>query len=186
MYNYTRRLFHELTHPRKAALDGSLSGPSTILMVILCETLLSIFTKNQILIKHYKILQLKSAVIARKQRINLTKFANPRHELLTVHLHRIQQIAMLLSTYLSVLPLANHPATRTTSKPKSFLSVPPSLPFIQILRVDGCHWITESNIDILNGSQRSDSVMICDQTHWILIWLMSTLNQMVGIVVCLQ
>ena len=99
---------------------------------------------------------------------------------------RIQQIAMPLSTYLSVLPLANHPATRTTSKPKSFLSVPPSLPFIQILHVDGCHWITVSNIDILNGSQRSDSVMICDQTHWILIWLMSTLNQMVGIVVCLQ
>ena len=92
MHNYTRRLFRELTHPHKAALDGSLSDPSTILMVILCETLLSIFTKNQILIKHYKILQLKSAVIARKQRINLTKFvsltkfANPRHELLTVHL----------------------------------------------------------------------------------------------------
>ena len=100
---------------------------------------------------------------------------------------RIQRIVMLLSTYLSVLPLANHPAIRTMSKPKSlFLSVPPSLPFIQILRVDGCHWITVSNIDILNGSQRSDSVMICDQTHWILIWLMSTLNQMVGIVVCLQ
>ena len=80
-----------------------------------------------------------------------------------MHLHRI---AMPLSTYLSVLSLANHPAirkTRTMSKPKSlFLSVPPSSPFIQILRVDGCHWITVSNIDILNGSQRSDSVMIYD------------------------
>ena len=88
-----------------------------------------------------------------------------KFELLTVHLHRIQWIAMPLSTYLSVLLLANHPAickTHTMSKPKSlFFSVPPSSPFIQVL----CwwlHWITVSNIGILNGSQRSDSVVVYD------------------------
>ena len=49
------------------------------------------------------------------------------------------------------------------SKHKSlFLPVPPSSPFIQILHVDGCHWITVSNIDIPIGSQKSDSVMIYD------------------------
>ena len=43
MHNYARRLFHELTHPLKAALDGSLSGPSTISMAILCQVNFVIF-----------------------------------------------------------------------------------------------------------------------------------------------
>ena len=72
------QLCHELTHPLKAALDESLKK---ILTVVLCETLFSIFTK-----KSNPHQTLKSAVIARKQRINLTKFANPCHKLLTVHL----------------------------------------------------------------------------------------------------
>ena len=40
MHNYARRLFHE---PLKAVLDGSLSGPSTISMAILCQVNFVIF-----------------------------------------------------------------------------------------------------------------------------------------------
>jgi len=43
-----------------------------------------------------------------------------------------------------------------------FPPVPPNSPYIQILHVHDCHWSTVSNIDISNGRQFSDAIMIYD------------------------
>ena len=42
MHDYAIKLFHELANPLKVALSGSLSGPSTIPIVLLCDITVSI------------------------------------------------------------------------------------------------------------------------------------------------
>lgn len=52
--------------------------------------------------------------------------------------------------------------TQLVKRKQLFLPVPPNARFIQILHVDGSHWITVSNIDINNDSVYSDAVTIYD------------------------
>jgi len=47
-----------------------------------------------------------------------------------------------------------------------FPPVPPNSPYIQIVHVHDCHWSTVSNIDISNGQQFSDAIMIYVTLNW--------------------
>ena len=103
MKDYWMNLFCELITPLRAALDRSLSGPFTILTVLLCEMLLSFIpsmsTRNQDyqILKEYKIAPMQSAMTVQKQALNLTEFASPLYGMLTVDIPRDQTIFIPLT-----------------------------------------------------------------------------------------